>query len=483
MSSLRDKYELVVGLEVHAQLSTKTKAYCNDSTEYGASPNTQTSPITLGHPGTLPKSNSKVIEYAVKMGIACNSTIRERNEYSRKNYFYPDLPKGYQITQDTTPICNGGFINVKDAKGDTKAINITRIHMEEDAGKSIHELDPFNSLVDLNRAGVALIEIVSEPDIRTSDEAYQYLAEVRKLVRYLDICDGNLEEGSLRCDANISVMLKGSKTFGNRAEVKNMNSLRNVKRAIEHEMDRQIEILENGGIVEQQTRSFNANTGTTSLMRSKEDANDYRYFPEPDLQPVLVNEEYIEKVKKSLPPLPKELFRKFTNEYGLSEYDTNVIIEEKDIALYFNELCQYTKNYKAAANFVNGSVKSYLNENAIEMSQFSLSTKRLAQLIQLVDDGKVSNSVATQKIFGELVGNDISAEEIAKKNNWIQESNTDTLQSFVEEAITKYPEKVLEYKAGKKGLIGLFMGEVMKLSRGKADPKIANRLVREALEK
>ena len=483
MGSLRDKYELVVGLEVHAQLSTKTKAYCNDSTEYGASPNTQTSPITLGHPGTLPKSNTKVIEYAVKMGIACGSNIRERNEYSRKNYFYPDLPKGYQITQDTTPICNGGVINVKDANGDTKAINITRIHMEEDAGKSIHDLDPFNSLVDLNRAGVALIEIVSEPDIRSSDEAYQYLAQVRKLVRYLDICDGNLEEGSLRCDANISVMLKGSKTFGNRAEVKNMNSLRNVKRAIEHEMDRQIEILENGGVVEQQTRSFNANTGTTSLMRSKEDANDYRYFPEPDLQPVLVTEEYIETIKKSLPPLPKELFRKFTNEYGLSEYDTNVIIEEKDVALYFNELCQYTKNYKAAANFVNGSVKSYLNENAIEMSQFSISTKRLAQLIQLVDDGKVSNSVATQKIFGELIGNDISAEEIAKKNNWIQESNTDALQSFVEEAIAKYPEKVLEYKAGKKGLIGLFMGEVMKLSRGKADPKIANQLVREALEK
>ena len=483
MGSLRDKYELVVGLEVHAQLSTKTKAYCNDSTEYGASPNTQTSPITLGHPGTLPKSNSKVFEYAVKMGIACGSNIRERNEYSRKNYFYPDLPKGYQITQDTTPICNGGVINVKDANGDTKAINITRIHMEEDAGKSIHDLDPFNSLVDLNRAGVALIEIVSEPDIRSSDEAYQYLAQVRKLVRYLDICDGNLEEGSLRCDANISVMLKGSKTFGNRAEVKNMNSLRNVKRAIEHEMDRQIEILENGGVVEQQTRSFNANTGTTSLMRSKEDANDYRYFPEPDLQPVLVTEEYIETIKKSLPPLPKELFRKFTTEYGLSEYDTNVIIEEKDVALYFNELCQYTKNYKAAANFVNGSVKSYLNENAIEMSQFSISTKRLAQLIQLVDDGKVSNSVATQKIFGELIGNDISAEEIAKKNNWIQESNTDALQSFVEEAIAKYPEKVLEYKAGKKGLIGLFMGEVMKLSRGKADPKIANQLVREALEK
>jgi aspartyl-tRNA(Asn)/glutamyl-tRNA(Gln) amidotransferase subunit B len=483
MSSLRDKYELVVGLEVHAQLSTNTKAYCNDSTEYGAGPNTQTSPITLGHPGTLPKSNKKVIEYAVKMGIACGSTIRERNEYARKNYFYPDLPKGYQITQDTTPICNGGAIYVKDAEGNSKTINITRIHMEEDAGKSIHDLDPFNSLVDLNRAGVALIEIVSEPDIRSSDEAYQYLAEVRKLVRYLDICDGNLEEGSLRCDANISVMLKGSKTFGNRAEVKNMNSLRNVKRAIEHEMDRQIEILENGGIVDQQTRSFNANTGTTSLMRSKEDANDYRYFPEPDLQPVMVTEKDIEEIKKTLPPLPKELFKKFTTEFGLSEYDTNVIIEEKEIALYYNELCQYTKNYKAAANFVNGSVKSYLNENAIEMNQFSLSAKRLSELIQLVDEGKISNSVATQKVFGELVRNDFSAEEIAKKNNWIQESNTDALQTFVQQALDKYPEKVEEYKSGKKGLIGLFMGEVMKLSRGKADPKVANQLVREALEK
>jgi len=483
MSSLRDKYELVVGLEVHAQLSTNTKAYCNDSTEYGAGPNTQTSPITLGHPGTLPKSNKKVIEYAVKMGIACGSTIRERNEYARKNYFYPDLPKGYQITQDTTPICNGGAIYVKDAEGNSKTINITRIHMEEDAGKSIHDLDPFNSLVDLNRAGVALIEIVSEPDIRSSDEAYQYLAEVRKLIRYLDICDGNLEEGSLRCDANISVMLKGSKTFGNRAEVKNMNSLRNVKRAIEHEMDRQIEILENGGIVDQQTRSFNANTGTTSLMRSKEDANDYRYFPEPDLQPVMVTEKDIEEIKKTLPPLPKELFKKFTTEFGLSEYDTNVIIEEKEIALYYNELCQYTKNYKAAANFVNGSVKSYLNENAIETNQFSLSAKRLSELIKLVDEGKISNSVATQKVFGELVGNDFSPEEIAKKNNWIQESNTDALQTFVQQALDKYPEKVEEYKSGKKGLIGLFMGEVMKLSRGKADPKVANQLVREALEK
>lgn len=483
MSSLRNKYELVVGLEIHAQLSTNTKAYCNDSTEYGAVANTQTSPLTLGHPGTLPKSNKKVIEYAVKMGIACGSTIREHNEYARKNYFYPDLPKGYQITQDTTPICNGGVIYVKDSEGNKKAINITRIHMEEDAGKSIHDLDPFNTLVDLNRAGVALIEIVSNPDISSSDEAYQYLTEVRKLVRYLDICDGNLEEGSLRCDANISVMLKGSTVFGNRAEVKNMNSLRNVKRAIEYEMDRQIEVLENGGTVEQQTRSFNANTGTTSLMRSKEDANDYRYFPEPDLQPITINKEYIETVKKSLPPLPKELFKIYTTEFGLSEYDSNVLIEEKEIALYFNELCKYTNNHKGAANFMNGVVKSYLNENAIEIGQFEMSPERLAELIKLVDKGKVSNSVANQKVFGEMLKSDLSAEEIAKTNNWIQESDTDALQDFVQQALEKYPEKVEEYKNGKKGLIGLFMGEVMKLSKGKADPKIANKLVREALEK
>lgn len=262
-----------------------------------------------------------------------------------------------------------------------------------------------------------------------------------------------------------------------------MNSLRNVKRAIEHEMDRQIEILENGGTVEQQTRSFNAATGTTSLMRSKEDANDYRYFPEPDLQPITITQEYIEDVKKTLPPLPKELFKLYTTEFGLSEYDSNVLIEEKEIALYFNTLCNHTTNYKGAANFMSGVVKSYLNENAIEIDQFKLSPQRLAELIKLVDEGKVSNSVATQKVFSEMLNSDLSAEEIAKTNNWIQESDTDALQDFVRQAIEKYPEKVEEYKNGKKGLIGLFMGEVMKLSRGKADPKIANQLVREALEK
>lgn len=483
MSNLRDKYQVVIGLEVHAQLSTNTKAYCNDSTIYGSSPNTQTSPVSLGHPGTLPRSNAKVIEYAVKMGIACHSEIREWNEYARKNYFYADLPKGYQITQDTTPICNGGHIAIKKEDGSIKNIGITRIHMEEDAGKSIHDQDPFNTLVDLNRAGVALIEIVSEPDLRSSDEAYQYLIEVRKLVRYLDICDGNLEEGSLRCDANISIMPKGSTTFGNRVEVKNMNSLRNVKRAIEHEVDRQIEIVESGERVDQQTRSFNAADGSTILMRSKEDANDYRYFPEPDLQPVVVTEEYVAKVKETLPPLPNELFEKFTTTFGLSEYDTNVLIEDKDIALYFNTLCEHTKNYKTAANFVTGSIKSYLNENALEMIEFTISPDRMAALVALVDDGKVSNTVATQKVFAAMLDNEDTPEAIAQANNWIQESDSSALQEWVDTAVATYPEKVAEYKSGKKGLIGLFMGEVMKLSRGKADPKLANQLVREALEK
>ena len=481
--SLRDKYEVVIGLEVHAQLLTKTKAYSSDENIYGATPNTKTSVISLGHPGTLPKSNAKVIEYAVRLGIAVGSDIRERNEYARKNYFYADLPKGYQITQDTTPICNGGIITIKDADGNPKDIKITRIHMEEDAGKSIHDLDPFHTLVDLNRAGVPLVEVVSEPDVRSSDEAYQYINEVRKLVRYLDICDGNMEEGSLRCDANISVMLKGATEFGTKVEVKNMNSTRNVKRAIEFEIDRQIELLEEGGDVVHETRSFNAANNTTISMRHKEEANDYRYFPEPDLQPVIVTEEYIAQVKSLLPPLPKELYSKFTTEYGLSDYDTNILIDEKGIALYYNELCSHTKNFKSAANFVNGSVKSYLNENAVSISDFSISTEQLATLISIVDDERISNSVATSKVFPAMLSSNKTAEEIATENNWVQESDSDALGEYITQAIAKYPEKVAQYKGGKKGLIGLFMGEVMKLSKGQADPKLANQLLKTELEK
>ena len=481
--SIYEKYIAIIGLEVHAQLLTKSKAYSSDENVYGATPNSKTSVVSLGHPGTLPRSNTKVIEAAVKLGIAVGSKIREKNEYSRKNYFYADLPKGYQITQDKTPICNGGVIKIKNKQGQKKNINITRIHMEEDAGKSIHDLDPFNTLIDLNRAGVPLLEIVSEPEIRSSDEAYQYINEVKKLVRYLEICDGNMEEGSLRCDANISVMLKGQKKFGTKVEVKNMNSSRNLKRAIDFEIKRQINMLEEGKKVKHETRSFNANNNSTISMRHKEEANDYRYFPEPDLQPVIIHQEYIDKIKKALPPLPNELFEKFTIKYNLSEYDSKILTDEKEIALYYNKICSYTNNYKLAANLVNGSVKSYLNENAININEFNISPKQLASLITIIDDGKISNTIATSKIFPEMLKTNDVAIKIAEKNNWIQQSNSDTINTYIEQAIAKYPDKVDEYKEGKKGLLGLFIGEVMKLSKGQADPKITNQLLKTKLEK
>ena len=487
---ITEKYEPVIGLEVHIQLLTKSKVYSSDSTQYGVLPNTNVSVISLGHPGTLPKVNKEVIEYAVRLGLACHCDINKENQYARKNYFYTDLPKGYQISQDTTPICTGGYITIKDGNGGEKRITLTRIHMEEDSGKSIHDQDPFDTLIDLNRAGVPLLEMVSEPEIETSEDAYQYLTEIRKLVRYLNICDGNMEEGSLRCDANISVRLKGEEKLGEKVEVKNMNSIRNVQRAIEHEIKRQIETIENKKIINQETRSFDAATGTTSVMRTKEMADDYRYFPEPDLPMVIISQEYIDKIKTSMPPLPYELFKKFTDQLGLSDYDARVITEDKGVALYFEDLIshlptgrQAQKNHKTAANWLMGTVMAHLNENAIEIEQFTLTPQRLALLIQLIDEGKVSNSVAAQKIFPKmLVETEKTPLEIAQDNNWIQESDTDSLNEYIKQAIDKYPEKVKEYKAGKKGLVGLFMGEVMKLSQGKADPKLTNKLVKEMLD-
>ncbi|MFI5163621.1 MAG: Asp-tRNA(Asn)/Glu-tRNA(Gln) amidotransferase subunit GatB [Bacteroidia bacterium] len=482
--SVYEKYEPVIGLEVHIQLLTRSKAFASDPAEFGALPNTNVSVITLGHPGTLPKANKKVVEFAVRLGIACNCNITKENQYARKNYFYPDLPKGYQITQDKTPICTGGFITIKNSDGTEKKINLTRIHWEEDAGKSIHDQDPFDTLIDLNRAGVPLLEMVSEPELRSGEEAYKYLTEVRKLVRYLDICDGNMEEGSLRCDANISVRLKGTTEFGKRVEVKNMNSIRNVQRAIDHEIKRLIDLTERKEVFEQETRSFEATTGTTFSLRSKEFAHDYRYFPEPDLQPILIEQEYITEIKKTLPPLPDELFKKYVKEFGLSEYDAGVLTDTKEIALYFEKLLAHTKNYKQATNWMIGSVKAYLNENAVEIEQFPLSPEKLSELIKIVEDGKVSHSVAVQKIFPVMLKDTIkSPMKIAEEMNLIQESDSDSLRELAKQAIAKYPEKVAEYKNGKVGLIGLFMGEVMKLSNGKADPKIANQLVKEMLDK
>ncbi len=479
-----DKYEAVIGLEVHIQLLTKSKMYSADSAEYGGLPNTHVSAISLGHPGTLPKVNKRAIEFAVKLGLAVNAAIREENQFARKNYFYADLPKGYQITQDKTPICNGGFIAIKNEDGSEKKINITRIHMEEDAGKSLHDQDPFDSLIDLNRAGVPLLEMVSEPEIKNANEAYAYLTEVRKLVRYLDICDGNMEEGSMRCDANISVMLKGSNTFGKKVEVKNMNSIRNVQRAIDFEIKRQIEAVEAGEEIPVETRSFDAVNGLTFSLRSKENANDYRYFPEPDLQPVIVSEAYIKTVKADLPALPHELYKHYTSTLGLSAYDAGNLTDLKGIALYFNELITHTTNHKAAANWVMGAVKSYLNENALSIEQFNLKPNRIAELIAIIDEGKISNTVASQKVFPAMLEQPgKSPLKIAEELNLIQESNSDALQDLVNQAIAKYPEKVSEYKNGKVNLVALFMGEVMKLSKGKADPKLASQLVKETLDK
>ena len=484
--SVYDKYEAVIGLECHIQLLTKTKMYSSDIAEYGGLPNTHVSVVTLGHPGTLPVVNEKAIEFAVRLGVAVNANIREENQFARKNYFYADLPKGYQITQDKTPICNGGYINAKLKDGSIKKVNLTRIHMEEDAGKSMHDIDAYDSLIDLNRAGTPLLEIVTEPDIHSGEEAYAYLTEVRKLVRYLDICDGNMEEGSLRCDANISVRLKGAEGFGKKVEVKNMNSFRNVQRAIDFEIKRQIDLIEAGQTIAVETRSFDAVHDLTFSLRSKESANDYRYFPEPDLQPVYVTQEYINDIKAKLPTLPDELFTIYTTKYKLSDYDALQIIESKEVSAYYNDLVAQNSNYKAAANWIMGPIKSFINENAISFEEFrgATSPARIGEIIEMVDSGFVSGSMASQVLFPEMIKQpNVPGKQIAVSLDLAQNSNTDELQDLINKTIHNFPEKVAEYKKGKIGLLGMFVGEVMKQTKGKADPKLLNRLMKETLEK
>ena len=481
--SINEKYEAVIGLEVHAQMLTKTKAYSNDINEYGATPNTNVSVVSLGHPGTLPVMNKKTIEYAIRLGLACECDIAPYQYFARKNYFYPDLPKGYQVTQDKTPICTNGHIYIKTEDGVEKKINLTRIHMEEDAGKSIHDVDVFDTLVDLNRAGTPLLEVVSEPELKSAQEAYSYLTEMRKLVRYLDICDGNMEEGSMRCDANVSVMLKGSKVFGAKVEVKNMNSIRNVQRAIEYEISRQIEEVEKGNEIAQETRGFDALKGITISQRSKEAANDYRYFPEPDLQPISVSKEQIAAVKNTIPALPRELFAKYTTELGLSEYDANVLTDSKSIALYFEEVIQTTKNYKGAANIVMGDIKSFLNNRSVEIEDFPISAKSIGLLVNLIEDGKVSHTAASQKLFPLMLDNpSVEPLKLAEMNNLIQESDTGSLAAYIQQVIDENLVEIERYKNGEKQLLGLFMGKLMKVSGGKADPKLANQLLRTTLD-
>jgi aspartyl-tRNA(Asn)/glutamyl-tRNA(Gln) amidotransferase subunit B len=480
--AMQSEFEPVIGLEIHIQLKTHTKAYSPDANTYGELPNSAAHPVSLGHPGTLPVVNKAVVEHAIRLGLACGCNIREVNEYARKNYFYPDLPKGYQISQHLTPICTGGAISIKDADGQPKDIRITRIHMEEDTGKSIHDLDPFNTLIDLNRAGVPLLEMVSEPDIANGTEAYNYLSEVRKLVRYLDVSDGNMEEGSLRCDVNISIRKKGTKPFGTKVEVKNMNSFRNVQRAIDFECKRQEALILSGGTVVQETRTFDAVKGETTAMRTKEDAHDYRYFPEPDLPIVRVSESWKSQVASTMPPLPRELYAKFTGTFQLPDYDAAVLTENKAIALFFDRLAELSGQPKAASNWIMGPVKGYLNEQALEMEAFPISAETMAAVIQRVESGMISFSAASQKLFPALLLNPTAhPEQLARELSLIQERNEDHLQQWIAEALAAYPEKVLEYQSGKVGLLGLFMGEVMKRSGGKADPKATTQLLKEAL--
>lgn len=480
---VREKYEVVIGLEIHAQMLTKTKAYSNDINEYGAVPNTNVSAITLGHPGTLPMMNKKTIDFAIRLGVACQANIAEEQYFARKNYFYPDLPKGYQITQDTTPICTGGRIYIKDDGGNEKVINLTRIHMEEDAGKSMHDMDVYDTLVDLNRAGTPLLEIVTEPDLRSSTEAYNFVTEVRKLVRYLEICDGNMEEGSMRCDANVSVRLIGAPEFGTKVEVKNMNSIRNVQKAIEFEIERQIEMVEKNETIYQETRSFDALKNRTISMRSKEAANDYRYFPEPDLQPISVKEETIAAVRAMMPALPRDLFLKYTNELKLSEYDAYNLTDSKDIALFYEELITKTSNYKSAANWLMGDVKSYLNSTGQEIGNLPISAENIAALIGLIDAGKISSTLASQKLFPAMLKDQSKTPlALAEELNLIQDSNEDSILGFIHQVIEQHPAEIERYKNGETQLIGFLMGQLMRVSQGKADPKAANQLMRKTIE-
>ena len=475
------KYEAVIGLEVHAQLATQSKLFCGDSTAFGASPNTHISPITMGHPGTLPKTNKKAVEYAIRMGLACDCEIEKDNYFARKNYFYPDLPKGYQVSQHTTPICKGGNIRIKTADGE-RNVRLNRIHMEEDAGKSIHDMDDDFTCIDLNRAGTPLVEIVTEPDLYSAEEAWQYVTEVRRLVRWIGICDGNMEEGSLRCDANVSIRLKGSTGLGTKVEVKNLNSIRNVKKAIEFEIERMIELVEKGEKVQQQTRSFDAATDTTFAIRDKEEANDYRYFPDPDLAPFHLSDGFISQVKQQLPALPNQLTDKYRSLAGLSEYDAEQLCDEKATADYFELLIQHTNRYKAAANWLLGPVRQYLNEHTIGFDTFTLSPAVLADLIKLVEDGKVNFSVASSRLLPAVIAQNKSPLQVAEALNLLQVSDTYELETWINSALAAMPDKVAEYKKGKKGLIGLFVGEVKKRSQGKADPKMVTVLIEQKLK-
>ena len=479
MESLRDKYEVVIGLEVHAQLKTKSKIFAPDGTEFGHEQNTEISPITLGMPGVLPVLNKEVVNMGILTGLALNCEIPARCKFDRKQYFYPDLPKGYQISQYDEPICVNGHIDIKG-----KRIGITRAHLEEDAGKLVHAgadgiAGSSYSLVDLNRAGTPLLEIVSEPDMRSSDEARAYMEELRNIVRYMGVCDGNLEEGSMRCDANISIMPKGSKEFGTRAEIKNVNSFSALQRAIEYEIDRQIEIVEEGGEVVQETRLWDDNSRETRSMRGKEDAHDYRYFPEPDLMPLEISREWVEEIRSKMPELPSAKRQRYID-LGLSEYDANVIVEQMGLALFFDEVLKLGATPKIAVNFIMGEIAAYLKEGHIEITDTKLTPENLVELIALIEKGTISNNIGKQ-IIVDMMKDGKKASQIVEEKGLSQISDTGAIKSIVEKVMADNPNQVTAYKNGKVQLLGFFVGQVMKETKGRANPQEVNRIIKEIL--
>lgn len=473
-------YQATIGLEVHVQLNTESKLFAPDSNAITEEPNTHISPITMGHPGTLPMLNEGVLKKAIMMGLACECDITQKNHFARKNYFYPDLPKGYQITQDKTPICMGGRVALF-AEGLSKPYAaLHHIHLEEDAGKSIHD-EGTDTLIDLNRAGTPLIEIVTEPEMEEAGEAAALLQEIRRIVRYLNISGGNMENGELRCDANISVKPVDNQVLGNKVEIKNMNSISNVRKAIDFEIRRQLQCIKNEEEILIETRTFDASNGQTYGMRFKETMNDYRYFPDPDLAPVEIADDYLAEIKTSQPDLPAQLRAKFSKEYQLSDYDIALLTEEKETAVFFDALCKCTGNYKAAANWMNGPLKGLLNDKGIGIAQSGASPERLAALIKLVDDNQLSFSIASQRVLPVLISSEESAMAIAIRLNLLMVGNEDELSGLVKDVLVSLPDKVAAFKKGKKGLMGLFMGEVMKKSKGKADPKKLQQLLQKAL--
>ncbi|HDM32827.1 MAG TPA: Asp-tRNA(Asn)/Glu-tRNA(Gln) amidotransferase subunit GatB, partial [Deltaproteobacteria bacterium] len=473
-------YDVVIGLEVHIQLLTDTKIFCGCSTRFGDTPNTNVCPVCLGMPGVLPVLNEKVVDFGIKLGLATNSTISEKNIFARKNYFYPDLPKGYQITQYDYPLCQKGFLDI-DVDGRTKRIGITRIHMEEDAGKLIHDERQDLSYVDFNRSGVPLLEIVSEPDMSSTSEAVAYLKELRQLVMYLGICDGNMEQGSFRCDANISVKPKGALDYGIRTELKNMNSFRNVQNALEYEISRHVNLLEEGKQVEQETRLWDANAGLTRTMRTKEESHDYRYFPEPDLIPLVVDVAWVESIRKTLPELPRDKRYRFVKDYGIPMYDAEVLTQQRDIADYFEACLKFIDTPKDVSNWIMTEVLRVLKEESIDIAEFNITPKMLSDMITLIKKGVISGKIA-KGVFEDMhrTGKDPSL--IVDEKGLLQIMDEGVLKDKAKAILNAHPKEVKFYKDGKKQLLGFFVGQLMKETRGRANPKLANKVIKGLLE-